>query len=91
MGMMMHRTKLRLRAAEQAKQKEEPRVEPKAEPKTEPIMEEEVSEKSTLTEEDINKMPFFSLKSVAVMHGIDVKDKKANQIRRELIKKIREE
>lgn len=47
--------------------------------------------KSSLTEEDINKLPYFSLKSLASTYGIDVTDKKTKQLRNELIAKLKEE
>lgn len=46
---------------------------------------------STLSIADIEKLPFFALRSLASQHGLDTKDKKANQIRKELIKKLEEE
>lgn len=49
-----------------------------------------VAQKSSLTEEDINKLPYFSLKSLASNYGIDVTDKKVKELRKELLKKIRE-
>lgn len=45
---------------------------------------------SSLTEEDINKLPYFSLKSLALQHGIDVTDKKTKQLRKELLNVIKE-
>jgi len=48
-------------------------------------------EKKEYTEEEINKLPYFSLKSAAADMGIDTTDKSAKQIRKELIKKIKEE
>lgn len=56
---------------------------PKEEPKEEPKKDE-----STLTAEDINKMPFFKLKSLAKSKGIDVEDKKADALRAEMIERI---
>lgn len=52
---------------------------------------EEEKPSSTLTIADIEKLPFFALRSLASQHGLDTKDKKANQIRKELIKKLEEE
>lgn len=40
------------------------------------------------TADDINKMPFMKLKSVAKQNGIDVEDMKAAEIKEELIKKL---
>lgn len=45
-------------------------------------------EPKSLTKEDIEKMPFFKLKSVAKSHGIDVTDKKTDTLRKELIEKM---
>ena len=50
--------------------------------------EEPKKDESTLTVEDINKMPFFKLKSLAKSKGIDVEDKKADALRAELIERI---
>lgn len=55
-----------------------------------PLLTEGDSPTSTLTEEDINKLPFFSLKSLALQHGIDVTDKKTKQLRKELLNAIQE-
>lgn len=83
MGMFIHRRKQKV-LREMVNDRES--VKEMAQPKAvdEPV-------KSTLTEEDINKMPFFTLRSLAAQHGIDTKDKSAKQIRKELSKKIREE
>lgn len=51
----------------------------------------EPEEKKVYTEDEINKLPYFSLKSAAAEMGIDTTDKSAKQIRKELIKKIKEE
>jgi hypothetical protein len=40
------------------------------------------------TEEDIRKMPYMKLKSVAKQNGVEVKDKEASDIRAELIEKL---
>ena len=40
------------------------------------------------TAEDIQKMPYMKLKSVAKQNGVDVKDKEASDIRSELIEKL---
>lgn len=97
MGMFIHRRKAHLKAnplpectvsdshMEAREEKEEVSVAP------EPSLTEETSSKSKLTEEEINKLPFFSLKSLASTYGVDVKDKKTKELRKELLKKIREE
>ena len=80
MGMFIHRRKVEARQV----MSDKPSVkmeEPKAVEKP----------KSTITIEDIDKLPFFTLRSLAVQHGLETKDKKADQIRRELIKKLQEE
>ena len=61
---------------------ENKRVEVKAE------KQDENSDKVIWTEEDINKMPFMKLKSVAKQNGIDVEEKKASDIKSELIEKL---
>lgn len=40
------------------------------------------------TAEDIQKMPYMKLKSVAKQNGVEVKDKEASDIRSELIEKL---
>ena len=40
------------------------------------------------TEEEINKMPYMKLKSVAKQNGIDIEDMKTAEIKAELIKKL---
>lgn len=45
-------------------------------------------EKVVWVEEDINKMPFLKLKAVAKQNGIDVEDKKAAELKAELIEKL---
>ncbi len=68
--------------------KENPKVEmPEEKPEAEPKEDENAGE-VVWTEEDINKMPFMKLKSVAKQNGIDVEDKKAAEIRAELIAKL---
>lgn len=55
------------------------------------VVEQEALEESNsedLTKDSISKMPFFKLKSVAKEYGIDVKDKKADEIREELMEKL---
>ena len=40
------------------------------------------------TKEEIEKMPFMKLKSVAKKNGLEVEDRKADEIRSELIEKL---
>ena len=80
MGMFIHRRKVQI--AKKANDQQSVKVEePKAVEKP----------TSTLTVKDIEKLPFFTLRSLAMQHGLNTKDKKAEQIRKELIKKIQEE
>ena len=97
MGMFMHRHKAHLKANPSPEYTVsdshiEARVE-KEEVSAAPFSEltEETSSKSKLTEDEINKLPYFSLKSLASTYGIDVKDKKTKDLRKELLRKIREE
>ena len=82
MGMMIHRAKMR--------QVRQAMYEPKEEVKTESeVIENKEEEKEVeYTKEDINALPFFSLKSVASRYGIDVKGKKAAELRADLIEKL---
>lgn len=62
---------------------------PKVENKEEIHNVEEKSEKEVVyTLDEINKLPFFSLKSLAVQQGIDVKGKKGNDLKAELVEKL---
>ena len=78
MGMMIHRRK--------EGHLHYPKVETKVETKVEP--EKEERKEAVYTREEINKLPFFSLKSVAKNNGIEVKGKKADELRAALIKKL---
>lgn len=81
MGMMIHRRR--------EGHLHYPKVENEVETHNEPVEVEEKKEKEVVyTLEEINKLPFFSLKSLAVQQGIDVKGKKATELRAELIKKL---
>ena len=81
MGMMIHRR--RYGHLHYPKVEEQPKVEP--ETKVEP----EVDKKEVVyTREEINKLPFFSLKKLATTEGIDVTGKKTAELRAELIKKL---
>lgn len=59
---------------------EEPKEEPKEEPQAEPSVE--------WTSEEIDKMPFMKLKSIAKKNGVDVTEKKADEIRSELKERL---
>lgn len=50
--------------------------------------EEKPVEEVTWTEEEIQKMPFMKLKSIAKQNGVETKDREASEIRSELIKKL---
>ena len=65
-------------------------VQPK-EPEKPDMQEGEEEGNVSWTADEINKMPFMKLKSVTKQNGIDVEDKKAAEIKEELIKKIVEE
>lgn len=87
MGMMIHRTKLRLLAknANDLPKMEEPKAVEK--PK---IEETKVEEPKISIEDEIKTLPYFKLKSLASKYGVDVTDKKVAQIRTELIRKMTE-
>lgn len=56
--------------------------------KAEPEKVEESSEEVVWTAEEIDKMPFMKLKSVAKKNGVEVDDKKADEIRSALKEKL---
>lgn len=59
------------------------------EPESESLSEvKEPSDEVKWTKDEIDKMPFMKLKSIAKKNGIDVDDKKAAEIRAELIEKL---
>ena len=86
MGMMIHRRReghLHYPTVEK-KTMEQPKVDVS---KVEP--EKKVEKKEVVfTLEEINKLPFFSLKKVASSEGIDVTGKKTADLRAALIKKL---
>lgn len=47
--------------------------------------------KTVWTAEEIQKMPYMKLKSVAKQNGVEIQDKEASEIRAELIEKLVEE
>ncbi len=68
------------------------RVEKVEAPKKKEVQEEvQDNENVVWTEDEINKMPFMKLKAIAKQNGIDVEDKKASEIREELIEKLAKE
>ena len=82
MGMMIHRRRYgHLHYPEPEVQKEPVVVhdEPKEEKKEKEVV---------YTLEEINKLPFFSLKSLAKQVGIDATGKKAASLRAEIIEKL---
>lgn len=76
MALFIHRRKV----AERELAKEQPKVEPKKEEKN--------KEDSGITKEDVAKLPFFKLKSLAKSNGVDVEGKDAKSLRSELIEKL---
>ena len=49
---------------------------------------EKMQEKETITKEEVDKMTYFSLKSLATKNGIDVEGKKAAKLKSEIIDKL---
>jgi len=78
MGMFMHRRKVAAHKAE-SNMSEQPKIEAKKE---------DTKEESDITRDDVAKLPYFKLKSLAKSYGIDVEDKKADVLRTELIEKM---
>ncbi len=65
------------------------RVEKVEAPKKKEVQEEiQDNENVVWTEDEINKMPFMKLKAIAKQNGIEVEDRKASEIREELIEKL---
>lgn len=56
--------------------------------KPEKVEKSEKVEKPELTKEDVEKMQFFSLKSVALKNGIDPDGKKGAELKAEIIEKL---
>lgn len=79
MGMMIHRRKLREKVNGNKKQ------EVKKEAAETNVFEQP---KNAVLIEDIKKLPYFSLKSLASRYGVEVKGKKTEEIREELIAKV---
>ena len=87
MGLFIHRRKVRERQTLSNAVVDNHVVEASAQEKTAEVE----KPQSSLTEEDINKLPYFSLKALASNYGIDVTDKKTKELRKELLKKLKEE
>lgn len=89
MGMMLRRN-LKARAEKSAlvASKVKPVVVEEPTEKEETTQQEEPKTDAVWTAEEINKMPYMKLKSVAKQNGIDVENLKAADIRAELIKKL---
>lgn len=73
MGMFIHRRKVAMRNLA----KKQPKIETKTE-----------KEDSGITKEDVAKLPFFKLKSLAKSNGIDVEGKDGKTLKAELIEKM---
>lgn len=58
------------------------------EPVAEAIKEEKVEETHEFTSEEIDKMPFMKLKSVARKNGVPIEDREAKDIRSDLKKEL---
>ena len=80
MGMMIHRRR--------EGHLHYPKVENKVEAHNEPVVEEKEEKEVEFSLDEINKLPFFSLKSLAKQQGIDVTGKKAADLRAALIEKL---
>lgn len=82
--MMLHRN-LKARAAEKAALAKAHAQKPLEQPKKD---EPKASKSAKYTKDEIEKFPFLKLKSIAVKEGLDVTNKKASEIREELIKEM---
>lgn len=89
---MMLRRNIKARAEKSALKRKAatPKAKPKVEPKAEPVEESVAVEAKEVvwTAEEIQKMPYMKLKSVAKKNGVDVAEKEAADIRSELIEKL---
>lgn len=66
----------------------ESKGEPKAEPKEKPEETAEPKEEQEITRKEVNSMPYFKVKSVAIANGIEVGNKKTAELRAEVIEKL---
>lgn len=88
MGMMLRRN-IKARAVKQAAL-----VASKQRKVEKPVIEKQVETPTTVedevkwTVEDIEKMPFLKLRSIARQNGVETEDKKASEIKAELIEKL---
>ena len=86
MGMMLRRN-IKARA-EKAALANKPQDIPKKEEKIQEEPKTEAANEVEWTAEEIKKMPFMKLKSVAKQNGVEVKDKEASEIRADLIERL---
>lgn len=91
MGMMIHRR--REGHLHYPKVGDETKVETKVETEVKPQepeikADENIKKEVVYTRDEINKLPFFSLKKVAASEGIDVTGKKTSELRDALIEKM---
>ena len=63
-------------------------VKAKGRPKKTEVVQEVNNGEVGWTVEDINSMPFMKLKSIAKQNGVEVEERKASDIREDLIKKL---
>ena len=94
MGMMIHRAKMRharmvVNQPDVAQENNDERIPVVEETPIEEPVQESKDEGVVYTRDEINALPFFSLKSLATKQGIDVNGKKTVQLRAELIEKLR--
>lgn len=94
MGMMIHRAKMRharmvVNQPVVAQEVHEEKAPVAEESHAEEFAQESKDEGVVYTRDEINALPFFSLKSLATKQGIDVNGKKAADVRAELIEKLR--
>ena len=75
MALFIHRRKV----AERELAEKQPKIE---------VKNEEKKEDSGITKEDVAKLPFFKLKSLAKSNGIDVEGKDGKTLKAELIEKL---
>lgn len=83
MGMMTRRNvKSRPSVVEFTKPVEKPIEKPVEKPVEKAVDTDEI------TREEVNKMPYFGLKALALKHDIEVEGKKAAKLKEEVIKKL---
>ena len=84
MGMMTRRN-VKARPAVAVMPLTKPVEKPIEKPVEKPV---EKAVENTVTREEVEKMPYFSLKALAANNGIDVEGKKAVKLKEEIIKKL---